>query len=217
MVKINDSLSRITKIQIYFISMNKILRGLGVKLFLKKSRGLLFVGKRTHITHKQYIEVGKNVKFEDLSEIQGLSINNLQFGNNVTIGRNTQIRPSSYYGVGEIGYGLKISDNSSIGPNSYVGCAGPINIGKNVMIGPNATLIAENHNFKEKSKSIKSQGVIHKGIHINDNVWIGSNVTILDGVTIGSGTVIAATSLVNKDIPQNTLYINKKNVYSKNI
>lgn len=36
MVKINDSLSRITKIQIYFMSMNKILRGLGVKLFFKK-------------------------------------------------------------------------------------------------------------------------------------------------------------------------------------
>ena len=43
-------------------------------------------------------------------------------------------------------------------------------------------------------------------IHIGDNVFIGSNTTILYDVTIGSNVVIAAGSLVNKDIPSNAVY-----------
>ena len=38
-------------------------------------------------------------------------------------------------------------------------------------------------------------------ITVGDNVWIGANVTVLPGVTIGSNTVIAAGSVVTRDIP----------------
>ncbi|WP_353885797.1 hypothetical protein [uncultured Leuconostoc sp.] len=81
-------------------------------------------------------------------------------GNNVTIGRNVQIRPSSYYGVGHIGNGVEIGDNSSIGPNGFIGCAGKVKIGNKVMIGPNVTMIAENPVFNEHGVSIKDQGVV---------------------------------------------------------
>lgn len=43
-------------------------------------------------------------------------------------------------------------------------------------------------------------------IHIGDNVFIGSNTTILYDVTIGSNVIIGAGSLVNKDIPSNSVY-----------
>ena len=151
------------------------------------------------------------MKFESYSEIHGLATNGLRFGNNVTIGRFTSIRPSSYYGVGQMEYGLEIDDNSSIGPYGYIGCSGKVKIGKNVMIGPRVSLFAENHNFSEKDKSIKEQGVNNKGITIEDNCWIGSGVIILDGVTIGSGSVIGAGTLVTKDIPKNTVVYDKRN------
>ena len=102
----------------------------------------------------------------------------LIFGNNVTIGRYTEIRPSSYYGVGNLGKGLEIGDNSSIGPFGFIGCSGKIEIGKNVMIGPRVSLFAENHNFSDKNRSIKHQGVNNKGIVIEDNCWIGSGAII---------------------------------------
>jgi acetyltransferase-like isoleucine patch superfamily enzyme len=42
-------------------------------------------------------------------------------------------------------------------------------------------------------------------IIIGDNVWIGMNCIILKGVTIGDGAIIAAGSVVNKDIPPRAL------------
>lgn len=93
------------------------------------------------------------MKFESFSEIQGLASEGLIFGDNVTIGKYVQIRPSSYYG-GDYGKGLSMGNNSSIGPNAYVGCSGKITIGDNVMIGPKCSLFAENHNFSSKKLTI---------------------------------------------------------------
>ncbi|WP_203640782.1 acyltransferase [Levilactobacillus andaensis] len=215
MSRINADLGRHAKIQIVLAACHKLLRGSFRRLFLRKSGGALFVGKQVTVKNGQFIEVGAKVKFEDYAEIQGLSTDLLIFGDYVTIGRATQIRPSSYYGVGQIGKGFRIGSHSSIGPNSYIGCAGMIEIGNDVLIGPHVTIIAENHKFSDSAVDIKFQGVAQKGVTIEDNVWIGANVTILDGVTIGSGAVIGATTLVTKDVPANTIYINKRNVQVK--
>lgn len=216
MPSISTDTSKFDKLAIYRYTAIKIIRGLILKPFLGKAKGMLFVGKKTSITHKHNIFCGKNVKFEDYSEIHGLSRHGLHFGNNVTIGRFTSIRPSSYYGVGQIGYGLEMDDNSSIGPFGFVGCSGKIKIGKNVMIGPRVSFFAENHNFTGKSTSIKSQGVNNKGITVEDNCWIGSGVIILDGVTIGSGSVIGAGTLVTKDVPKNSVIYDKRDKATKN-
>lgn len=210
MPHISEQATKQDKLFIYAKTLIKIYRGLYKGITLKKVKFPLFIGRNTSISHKQNIFCGKNVKFEDYSEIQGLSRNGLHFGNNVTIRRYTSIRPSSYYGVGQIGYGLQIGDNSSIGPFGFVGCSGKILIGKNVMIGPRVSLFAENHNFSDISTSIKSQGVNNKGIIIEDNCWIGSGVIILDGVTIGHGSVIGAGTLIAKDVPANTIVYDKR-------
>lgn len=103
-----------------------------------------------------------------------------------------------------------MGENSSIGPFGFVGCSGKIVIGKNVMIGPRVSLFAENHNFSDKSESIKEQGVNNKGITIEDDVWIGSGVVILDGVTIGSGSVVGAGTIITKDIPKQSVVYDKR-------
>lgn len=43
-------------------------------------------------------------------------------------------------------------------------------------------------------------------LDLDDNVWLGTNVTILDGVKINSGSIVAAGSVVTKDIPKNSIY-----------
>lgn len=196
------------KINILFRTGIKFLRGSVRRLFLKEAHGMLLIGKGVQISHGKHIRCGKNVKFEDYSEIHGLC-EELVFGNNVTISRGVMIRPSSYYG-GDYGKGLVMGDNSSIGPHGYVGCSGKITIGKNVMLGPKCSLFAENHIFSDTEVDIKSQGVAQKGITIEDDCWIGSNVTILDGVTIGKGSVIGAGTLVTKDVPAGSVVVDKR-------
>lgn len=204
-MKIDDNLTKLEKTQIIFSTLIKLIRGLFKKPFFHSSKSLVFIGKHVTIKNIQRISVGKNIKFEDYSEIQGLSLNGLIFGDNVTIGRNTMIRPSSYYGTGKIGEGLIVGNNSSFGPNCYVGCSGKISIGNNVMFGPKCSLFAENHVFKDNEVIIKRQGVVQQGIKIEDDCWIGSNVIILDGVTVGKGSVIGAGTLVTKNIPENSI------------
>ncbi|OPZ22521.1 MAG: putative acetyltransferase [Firmicutes bacterium ADurb.BinA205] len=211
----HSDIGKADKLIILFRTGIKAIRGICYKCFLKKSSGLLLVGRNVHISHARHISCGRNVKFEDYSEIHGLCRDGLVFGNNVTIGRGAMIRPSSYYG-GDIGSGLVMCDNSSIGPHAYVGCSGKIVIGKNVMFGPKCSLFAENHNFSDGNKSIKSQGVNQKGIVVEDDCWIGSNVVILDGVHIGKGCVIAAGSLITKDVPANSVVMDKRNRVLRN-
>lgn len=198
------------KLIILYDTSIKCIRGYIKRMFLKESHGFLFVGKDVRISHGKHIRCGKNVKFEDYSEIQGLCAEGLNFGDYVTIGRGVMIRPSSYYG-GDYGVGLTMGEHSSIGPYGYVGCSGRITIGKNVMFGPKCSLFAENHLFSDPQRSIKSQGVYQKGITIEDDCWIGSNVTILDGVTVGKGSVIGAGALITKDVQAGSVVVDKRN------
>lgn len=187
----------------------KVFRGILLRPFLKNVKGLFFVGKGVRLSHGRHITCGKNVKFEDYTEIHGLCSDGLVFGNGVTISRGVMIRPSSYYGS-DLGSGLIMGNHSSIGPYGYIGCSGKIVIGSNVMFGPKCSLFAENHVFSDTNSIIKSQGVKRKGIVIEDDCWIGSNVIILDGVTIGKGCVIGAGSLITKDIPAGSIVIDKR-------
>lgn len=167
MPQMSTEIKKVDKLSIYIKTFWKIMRGL-CKFGLKYDFPI-FIGKSVEITHRKHIKCGKNVKFESYSEIHGLARDGLHFGNNVTIGRYTEIRPSSYYGVGNIGSGLKMGDNSSIGPYGFIGCSGKIIIGENVMIGPRVSLFAENHNFSNEDTTIKAQGVSNKGIVIEDD------------------------------------------------
>ena len=83
---------------------------------------------------------------------------------------------------------------------------GKIKIGKDVLIGPQVMIIANNHKYNDLTKPINKQGEFSKGgIIIDDNVWIGARAIILDGVHIESGSVIAAGSVVTKNVEKNTI------------
>lgn len=205
----DSQISKKDKLIIYSRTVAKIFRGVVRRFFLKQAKGLFLVGRGVQISHGRHITCGKNVKFEDFSEIHGLCSDGLVFGDYVTISRGVMIRPSSYYG-NDLGKGLVMGEHSSIGPYGYIGCSGKITIGKNVMFGPKCSLFAENHNFSDTESSIKSQGVNQKGITVEDDCWIGSNVVILDGVTIGKGSVIGAGTLVTKDVLAGSVVMDKR-------
>lgn len=203
----NDSLFELNRhrttasvIYMLFSMFTSLIRGKLKGLSFRKQEGLIFIKKRVRIINKGYITAGKNLILEDQCEIDGMSKRGLIFGNKVTIGANAIIRPSNFYG-GEPGEGLKVGSNSNIGAYNYIGCSGYIEIGENVMFGPRISVYSENHAFDRTDITIKEQGVIRSFVKIEDDCWIGSHSAILAGVTVGKGSIIAAGSIVTKDIP----------------
>lgn len=178
----------------------KLIRGWWASWFLRSSSRIVLIGRHVRLRNSRFITTGKRLKIEDHAEVQGKSNRGIILGDDVTIGRCAMIRPSGYY-LGEWGEGLRIGNQSSIGAMCYVGCSGWIDIGNHVMIGPSVNLIAENHNHDRVAASMKEQGVIRKGIVIEDDCWIGTQSTILDGVRIGRGSIVAAGAVVTKDVP----------------
>jgi acetyltransferase-like isoleucine patch superfamily enzyme len=101
-------------------------------------------------------------------------------------------------------YGLNIE----IGKNVVVNHActfmsiGGIIIEDNVLIGPKVNIITADHSTNPDERD----SIIASPIRIRENVWIGANATILKGVTIGINSIVAAGSVVTKDIPDNCIY-----------
>ena len=83
-----------------------------------------------------------------------------------------------------------------------------INIGNNVLIGPNCNIVPSNHKFDEKDQIIRLQGhMLSKGgVIIEDDVWLGAAVTVLDGAHIRKGCVIAANSVVIGETEEYSVY-----------
>jgi len=71
-----------------------------------------------------------------------------------------------------------------------------------VMIGPNVSLITSSHPI---APSQRREAVIAKPIVIGKNVWIAAGATVVGGVTIGDNSVVAAGSVVTKDVPPDSL------------
>lgn len=97
-----------------------------------------------------------------------------------------------------------IGDYSGIGIDARI--AGPCIIGDHVMMGPECMIYTVNHEIRDINKPMCQQGnTPPKPVIIGNDVWIGARVIILPGVHIGNGCVIAAGSVVTKNIPDYTI------------
>ncbi|RAR51140.1 acetyltransferase-like isoleucine patch superfamily enzyme [Flavobacterium lacus] len=88
-----------------------------------------------------------------------------------------------------------------INRNVKIRCYQEITIGENVAISENVTIWDS-----DAHRIIGRESEMTRPIKIGNHVWIGNNVTILKGVTIGDSAIIAAGSVVNKDVPEKCLY-----------
>jgi len=190
-------------LNILFLRTLQIMRGMILKIFAWNIKGLLFVGRGVKIDFKKSIYSGKNLILEDRVYINGLSKKGIFFGKNCTVGREAIILSTGV--IRNIGEGVKIGSNTAIGARNFISGQGGIEIGSDVIMGPDIRIFSENHNFLNSSKIIKDQGENRKGVKVGDNCWIGANVTILDGVNIGDNSIIAAGSVVNESFKSDVL------------
>lgn len=177
----------------------QMMRGSFYKLWFRKSKGMVFVGRNVTIRTPQMIKAGKNLTIKDYVSIQALSREGIEFGDNVMIGCYTIIECTGV--IRELGEGLKVGANSNFGDYNFIGVRGPVRIGNDVLFGPRVSIHAENHIFERVDTPIRKQGESREGVTIEDDCWIGSGAIILDGVMVGRGAVIAAGAVVAQDIP----------------
>ncbi len=105
----------------------------------------------------------------------------------------------------DYGYNVTLGENFYANHNLVILDPGKVTIGDDVFIGPNCGIYTAGHplEYLERNKGLEYA----KEVNIGNNVWIGGNVVILPGVTIGDNVVIGAGSVVNKDIPSNSLAV----------
>lgn len=117
--------------------------------------------------------------------------------NRFTLGRDSTIEDFSTInnGVGDV----VIGERTRIGISTIL--IGPIRIGNDVGLGQHVVASALNHGYQDISKSIFLQPVITAPIRIEDEAWIGANAVLVAGVRIGKHSVVAAGSVVTKDVP----------------
>jgi acetyltransferase-like isoleucine patch superfamily enzyme len=113
------------------------------------------------------------------------------------IGRGSMIEDFSTInnGVGD----LVIGDNTLIGIGNVV--IGPVQMGNNIILAQNVVISGLNHQYQDVALPIYQQDITTKKIIIEDDCWIGANSVVTAGVTIGKHSVIAAGSVVTKNIP----------------
>ncbi len=105
----------------------------------------------------------------------------------------------------DYGFNIEIGDNFYSNHNLVILDVNKVKFGDNVFIGPNSGFYTAAHPIDPK---LRNTGLEYaKPITVGNNVWIGGNVCVLPGVTIGDNVVIGAGSVVNKDIPSNTVAV----------
>ena len=98
--------------------------------------------------------------------------------------------------------------NLRFGRNVFVnhGCTaldlGGIDIGDDVMVGPNVQLVSSGHPLDPETRR---RSITTAPIRIGRGAWIAAGATVLQGVTVGDDAVVAAGAVVTKDVPPRTV------------
>ncbi len=116
------------------------------------------------------------------------------------VGRNCNILPPFRC---DYGFHIEIGDNFFANYNFVVLDGNYVRIGDNVWIAPNVGIYAAGHPFDVAERIGGLEYAFP--VTIGDNVWIGGGVQIIGGVTIGANSVVAAGSVVIRDVPEGTL------------
>ena len=102
----------------------------------------------------------------------------------------------------ETGDKIRIGRDTYINRGTMLDAHRKIWIGERVMIGPFCYITDSDHGMKPGG-SVKEQPMVKGEVVIEDEAWIGANVTILKNVRIGRGAIVAAGSVVTKNVGPN--------------
>jgi len=95
---------------------------------------------------------------------------------------------------------VSIGENTVVSRRCLLDGRGGLDIGANVSISPEVSLITSEHLVNDPDFGVRDRSIV-----IGDRAWVGTRATILPGVTLGEGAVVAAGAVVNRDVPAYTV------------
>jgi len=138
-----------------------------------------------------YHKKGKHASVRRSTRMDVVPFNKFELGDFSTIEDFCTINN----GVGHV----IIGNESRIGMSNVI--IGPVTIGNAVIFAQNIVMSGLNHSYEDISLPISKQKETTALIIVEDECWIGANAVITAGVTIGKHSVVAAGSVVTKNIP----------------
>ena len=152
-------------------------------------------------------QAGKNVKFSSRAKIflqDGATCSQVILDDDVWIYGRIILQSQGF---------CKIGKHVKIGNSTTIQCVNKVEIGDYTIIADNVVITDNNNhpispayrkewalNYSDSSLSLWKHSVSKPTI-IEQNVWVGANSRICKGVRIGEGSIIAASSIVTKDVP----------------
>lgn len=126
-----------------------------------------------------------------------LSLMGAKFGKGVVIYPGVWISP---------GRNLVVDDHVDLAKDVLITTSGGVKIGARTLVGYRTQILSSNHTIPPVGQPFPISGDQHAPVNIGKDVWIGANCIITPGVRIGEGAVVAAGSVVTKDIPENAIF-----------
>lgn len=171
---------------------------LGVRGIVRFRR-LVFVGRRVTVRGKHGIVLGRASTLETGVAIDGYAHEGVVIGPRARIGAHTIISCTSHLSL--YGKGFTIGAESGIAEFGYIGAAGGVAVGSNVIMGQYVSFHSQEHGVGDVATPIRLQPTTQRGITIENNCWVGARVTFLDGTHVRDGSVVAAGAVVKGDFP----------------
>lgn len=174
----------------------------GGRLFFKKYKKIIFIFYKIYsispeILRKIFRLSFRGNKFEILFNYFDLKLKSKYIGDNIYVSKFVIIKNQ---------YKLIVGSNFSIHEFSYIDAAGEIEIGDNVSIAHNCSLISFEHGWDDIDTPIKYNSTKLNKITIGNDVWLGCGVRILSGTVIEDRVIVAAGAVVKGHLESGYIY-----------
>ena len=149
---------------------------------------------------------GKNISMGGIERFSPNVVLEMTKGAKVRLGRSLRVHSGCKIKVRRNAE-LSIGDGAKLNYSCIIACHDRIGIGAGTEFGPSVYVYDHDHDFRAGLKENRFKSA---PVQIGENCWIGAHTVILRGTTIGNNCVIGAGSVVSGTIPDNTLFIQKR-------
>lgn len=92
-----------------------------------------------------------------------------------------------------------------VGARGFINCKGGVSIGDGTAISSFVQILSEDHQFRDSDQMPFNQQMRYAKVEIGKGAWIGIGAIILPGVRVGEGGIVAAGSVVTRDVEAGTI------------